>query len=618
MTDLGNGNNSSKLAMVFGESKNVVMEKQISAELHSEHSRNFDELEDSRSIVIRKAEIMAKQYNTWFLKTLFLFTAFICSLAYGLDSIIRSIYMTYAMNDYQTHSLSSTVDVISLMIAAIGQIFFAGLSDIFGRLSMFIVSIIFYVVGTVIQSQAYDVQRYAAGSIFYNVGLVGAMFQVGIILSDCSSLKWRLFYNFVPAWPALITVWISGNVIHVANPLEDWSWGIAMWAFIFPASCLPMIACMLHMKWKARNEPEWELLKSEKSFIQTHGVVRALVQIFWKLDVAGVLLLTVSVGCILVPLTIAGGVTTQWRSAKVIAPFILGFVLFPIFVYWESQVASAPLAPFKMLKDRGIWAPLWIMFLICFIYSMAAGYLYTVLIVAANESDLSTTRITSLYSFVAAIFSPILGVVVARSSRLKPFTLVGCALYFVTMGLFYHFRSGEDAGRGVIGAMVVWGLASCLYDYPIMIAMQTVTSHEHMATVTALNLTIFRIGGAVGSAVSGAIWTQTLYPQLLKTLGDPTLAEAAYDSPLSFILDYEWGSSVRSATVEAYRYVQKYEVLVGLVFVAPMFILTFFLRDPCLTDDHGQILEKGEYVKGNDDPITDWIYARFSGLKKQE
>ncbi|CAR21798.1 ARN family MFS transporter [Lachancea thermotolerans CBS 6340] len=600
----------------YGKANVVQTEKEFSHDSKNEPELG-DKLQITKRIVIRKAELMANQYDGWLLKSMFLFSAFICAFSYGLDSIIRSIYMTYAMNDYQTHSLLSTVSVISLTISAVAQIFFAGLSDVFGRLSMFIVAIMFYVVGTVIQSQAYDVQRYAAGSIFYYIGLVGSMFQVTLMLSDCSSLKWRLLYNFVPAWPALVTVWISGNVVHVANPEKNWSWGIAMWAFIFPATCLPIIGCLLHMRWKLRNNSEWKELQEEKTYFQTHGLVQTLKQLFWKLDVVGVLLFSVSTGCILIPLTIAGGASTHWRSAKVIAPLVLGSLLVPFFIYWESKLALVPLAPFKMLKDRGIWAPLLITFLICFIYMMAAGYLYTILLVAGNESSLSATRITSLYSFVAAVFSPVVGIFVARFSRLKPFAVFGCSLYFVTMALFYHFRGGTDTGKGVIGAMVVWGITSCFFNYPINISMQTVTSHENMATVTAFGLTIFRIGGAVGAAVSGAIWTQSLYPRLLKALGDPTLALEAYNMPLSFMLKHEWGTPARDAMIEAYRYVQKYEVLVGLIFVAPMFLLTFFLRDPPLTEDYGQKLEDDEYVK-HDDPITDWIAERFSSFKKHE
>lgn len=578
-----------------------------------------DNLKMTKSLVIRKAELMAKQYDTWTLRVVFLFSAFLCSFGYGLDSNIRDIYMTYAMNSYSTHSLVSTVDIISEVISAVAQLFFAGLSDVFGRLSLFIVSIIFYAVGTIIQSQAYDVQRYAAGTFFYNVGLVGAMLQVVLILSDNSSLKWRLLYTFVPAWPSIITTWVSGNVVSAANPEKNWSWSIGMWAFIFPLSCLPLIGCMLHMRWKVRNDPEWKELQNENSYYKSHGLVQMLVQLFWKLDVIGVMLLAVSVGCICVPLTLAGGVSSTWRNPKIIAPLVLGVVLFPIFVFWESKIALVPMAPFKLLKDRGIWAPLCIMFLVCFVYAMAADYLYTILLVAVNQTDLSATRIMNLYAFVTAIFSPFLSILVARSSRLKPYIVLGGALYFVTMGLFFHYRSGKDSDKGIIGGMVVWGFCSGLFDYPINVSIQTVTSHENMASVTALGYTIFSIGGAVASAISGAIWTQLLYPKLYSLMGDATLAEAAYESPLDFIDEYAWGTPIRNAMVEAYRYVQKYEVLVALVFTAPMFILSFFIRDPQLTEDVAQKLEREEYVETTQrDPISDWFADRFPKFSRRE
>lgn len=598
--------------------KAIEVEEKVEDQSSNEYKMR-DKMKMTKSLVIRKAELMAKQYDSWYLRSLFLFSAFICSFGYGLDSNIRDIYMTYAMNSYSTHSLVSTVGVISGVISAVAQLFFAGMSDVFGRLSLFILSIIFYIVGTVIQCQAYDVQRYAAGTFFYNVGLVGGMLQVVLILSDNSSLKWRLFYTFVPAWPSLITTWVGGNVVAAANPEDNWSWAIGMWAFIFPLSCLPLIGCMLHMRWKVRNDPEWKELQLEKSFYQTHGLMQTVVQLFWKLDVIGVLLLTASVGCICVPLTLAGGVSTTWQSPKIIAPLVLGFVLVPIFIFWESEAALVPMAPFKLLKDRGIWAPLWIMFLVCFVYAMAAGYLYTILLVAVDQTDLSATRIMNLYAFVTAIFSPFLGILVARSTRLKPYIVTGGALYFVTMGLFYHYRSGKDSDKGIIGGMVVWGICSGLFDYPINVSIQTVTSHENMASVTALGYTIFSIGGAVATSISGAIWTQLLYPKLFKLMGDADLAEAAYDSPFDFIAEYPWGTPLRDSMVEAYRSVQKYEVLVALVFTAPMFLLSFFIRDPVLTEDVAQHLDEGEYVQVDEsDPISDWVTAGFSKLKRRE
>ena len=303
-----------------------------------------------------------------------------------------------------------------------------------------------------IRDRAYDIQKYSAGSVFYYIGLVGVMLQITLFLSDNSSLKWRLFYSFVPAWPAIINMWVSGNIVEAANPIENWSWNIAMWAFIFPLSCIPLIACLLHMRWKASKTPEWKELQSEMTFYQSHGIVQTVVQLFWKLDIIGLLLLTVSMGCILIPLTVAGGVDSQWKRGKIIGPLVLGVFLVPVTIYWESKWATAPFAPFKLLKDRGVWAPMWIYFLVCFIYQMACGYLYTILLVSMDQSDLSATRIFNITSFVSAIFSPIFGFMVAKTGRLKMYMLFGCSLYFVVMGLFYRYRGGSDAAAGIIGA----------------------------------------------------------------------------------------------------------------------------------------------------------------------
>lgn len=552
----------------------------------------------------------------------FAFSAFVCGYGYGLDGNIRYIYTGYATSSYSEHSLLSTINVINAVVSAASQIIYARLSDVFGRLYLFISAIILYVVGTIIQSQAYDVQRYAAGAIFYNAGYVGVILILLIILSDFSSLKWRLLYQFAPTWPFIINTWIAGNVTSRANPIENWSWDIGMWAFIFPLSCIPIVLCMLHMQWVARKTSEWHALKDEKSYYQEHGFAKILVQLFWKLDVIGVILMGCSLGCILVPLTLAGGVKTTWNDSRLIGPFVLGFVLIPILWVWEYRVARDPIIPYKLVKDRGVWSSMGISFLIDFIYYMAADYLYTVMLVAVNESVKSATRISTLSSFVSVVASPFFGLIMTRCTRLKPFIMFGCCLWMLAMGLLYRFRGGRKSHSGIIGALCVWGLGTTLFTYPVTVSVQSAVSHENLATVTALNYILYKIGSAVGAAVSGAIWTQTLYKQVLKRMGDVTLATAAYTSPYTFIETYTWGTPQRVALMNAYRYVQRLETIVALVFCAPLIAFSLCLRDPKLTDTVAvENIEEGEYVDTKDnDPILDWFKkftSKFSSSKKE-
>ncbi len=114
---------------------------------------------------------------------------------------------------------------------------------------------------------------------------------------------------------------------------------------------------MLHMHRRTGNDPEWIKLQKEKTFYQKYGLWITLKDLFWKLDVVGVLLLTLCLGCILVPLILAGG----------FCPFVLGWVLIPILTYWEWKYSRFPLLPYKLVKYRGVWYAMAVSFLITFI-----------------------------------------------------------------------------------------------------------------------------------------------------------------------------------------------------------------------------------------------------------
>ena len=94
-TDYGNGSASDKgfHSGSVNEAKKITVDEKMVAEPLDEYGMP-DKLKVTKSLVIRKAELMAKQYDTWFLKSLFLFSAFLCSFGYGLDGNIRGIYMT--------------------------------------------------------------------------------------------------------------------------------------------------------------------------------------------------------------------------------------------------------------------------------------------------------------------------------------------------------------------------------------------------------------------------------------------------------------------------------------------------------------------------------------------
>lgn len=548
----------------------------LASETNQNHTSDVDSVLQEKSIGVVKAEILAQQWTPWYYKVILLISAFVCGYAYGLDSQVRYIFNTTATNSYSSHSLLTTVSVITSIAAAVCQPIYARLSDVFGRLEIFIVAVVFYIVGTVIESQAYDVQRYAAGSVFYQIGYSGVVLVLLLMMSDFSSLRWRLYYSFVPAYPFIINTWISGDVKSAVG--SNWSWGIGMWAFIFPLACIPLLCCMLHMRWKAGKTQEWAEFKQRQTKYQELGLVKFLVYLFWTLDIIGVVLLAVALGCLLGPLTLAGGVKSTWQDGNIIAPLVIGFVLFFVFVFWESKTKHA-IAPVHLLGNRGIWAGLYICFSYNLIFGIESSYLYSVLRIAVNESDKSATRISSLSSFVSTIGGFIFGLTVVYFKRLKFFMIFGISMWMVALGILLHFRSGLDAHAGIIGGMCLLGFGMTFFTYPVIVSIQACVSHEHMAVMTSLAYTIYRIGSAVGSAVSGAIWTQKLYKKILEHMSDTELATSAYQEPLTFIVTYTWETPERQALAQAYRELQFLLILVALCLCVPMIFCSLLLRD---------------------------------------
>lgn len=117
-----------------------------------------------------------------------------------------------------------------------------------------------------------------------------------------------------------------------------------MWAIIYPVSTIPLIAALWSAHRRAKKAGD---LSGYKTPYQMFGAKRLTVALFWQLDVIGIILLIAVFGLILVPFTIAGGIKTQWQTAHVIAPLVVGVCCIPAFVIWEKK-AQQPMVPFHV------------------------------------------------------------------------------------------------------------------------------------------------------------------------------------------------------------------------------------------------------------------------------
>ncbi|TQV92715.1 siderochrome-iron transporter (Sit1) [Cordyceps javanica] len=557
------------------------------------------------------ARIEAIAANMTMADRIIIFTgAFILAYAYGLDGGLRFNYQAYATDSFGKHSLLSTINVVRAVIAAAAQPTGAKLADIFGRVELLIFSVFCYTIGTIIEAASQNIGTFCAGSVIYQIGYTIVILLVEVIVADITTARARLFFSYIPALPFIINAWITGDIQASAHKHITWNWGIGMWAIIYPICALPLIISLtwVGIRDKVRERGLFSYLsqsfRSANPVAQTAGsnvVVRFFKfsnELFWALDGFGIILMIAVLGLILAPLTLAGGTAggtpPKWGSAGIIAPLVIGVCCIPVFVFWELH-APVPLVPFRLMKNRSVWAPFGIAIFLNFAWTMQADFLFTVLQVGFDFSVKATSRITLLYSFVSVIVGVCLGVVVFKVRRLKPFIIAGTCLFMVAFGLLIHFRgsvTADNAARaGVIGAQVVLGFAGGLFPYTTQASLQVQVPHEKMAVLTGIFLAMYNIGSALGYSVAGAMWTQLLPPELESRFApiNATMAQEAYSSPLTFILSYPIGTPERTAMIGGYQHIQRLLTITGISLCVPLIIFALLNRNVYLTDEQSLV-----------------------------
>lgn len=95
---------------------------------------------------------------------------------------------------------------------------------------------------------------------------------------------------------------------------------------------------------RAKNNGAFDTYKSPIRLLGARELAKML---FWQLDIVGVILIIAWLALILVPFTIAHGVQSQWKTAKVIAPLVVGVCCVPVWIFWERS-CKHPMIPFRV------------------------------------------------------------------------------------------------------------------------------------------------------------------------------------------------------------------------------------------------------------------------------
>lgn len=127
-----------------------------------------------------------------------------------------------------------------------------------------------------------------------------------------------------------------------------------------------------------------------------------------------------------------------------------------------------------------------------------------------------------------------------------------------------------------------------MISIPAQLGVQASIAHTDVAAVTAIFLTIIEIGGAVGSAISGAVWTGNLLPKLEKYLPPSSQVDAVtIFGNLTIAKSYLEGTAERVAIDRSYQETMDILLIIAVCLAVPLVPLSLVMRNYRL-DDIGQ------------------------------
>ncbi|PGH26901.1 hypothetical protein AJ80_01484 [Polytolypa hystricis UAMH7299] len=526
---------------------------------------------------VRKIEAISKTWTRNGLLVAYL-GIFLMACSTSLEGQTIQSLAAYATSSFSKHSLISTVLVVQNVINAVIKPPMAKVADVFGRFEAFYISVVIYVLGYIQMASSQNVQMYASAQIFYSAGNTGLQILQQVFIADSSTLLNRALFASLPDIPFLVTVWVGPMIASAILKNTSWRWGYGMWAIILPIAFLPLALSLYLNQQKAKR---LHLLKDKPW--KGRGIKHILRSAWYELDIFGLLLLSAGVSLILIPLTLAAHASGTWRNGGIISMLVIGGICLVAFPFWESckQLAPRPLLSLHLLKQRTAVAgcALAFFYFMAFYFSVQP-YLYSYLQVVQGQSVVTAGRLTQTFAWTSTVSAVAVSFLIKMTGRYRAFVTGGCCVYIIGLLLMLWNNKEGSSTIQILVIQIIIGSGAGLLNVPVQLGVQASASHQEVAAATAMFLTALEMGGAVGSAVSGAVWTSSIPKKLTKYLPSESQKDAKeIFGKLTKALSYPPGSPTRIAINRSYEETMGTLLRIAVLVTIPLIPLSLMMRN---------------------------------------
>jgi EmrB/QacA subfamily drug resistance transporter len=230
-----------------------------------------------------------------------------------------------------------------------------------------------------------------------------------------------------------------------------------------------------------------------------------------RIDYPGATVLALALVALVLMCTL-GGVNYKWLSPQIIGLGVATIVLVGVFAQVESRAAE-PVLPPRLFKNKVFSVTSAMGFVVGFGLFGAVTYLALFLQVVNGASPTgSGLQILPLMGglLITSIGS---GQAITRTGKYRAFPIVGT--FVMIIGLYLLSRMDSSTSRLASSAfMFVLGLGLGLVMQVLVLAVQNAVDYADLGVATS-GATLFRsIGGSVGTAILGSIFSSRLASQL--------------------------------------------------------------------------------------------------------
>ncbi|PCG98484.1 Major facilitator superfamily domain, general substrate transporter [Penicillium occitanis (nom. inval.)] len=530
--------------------------------------------EDAQSGV-KKIEAVTISWSRGSMFTVLILIWFLTLVNNMRASIVLSLF-PYATSSFQGHSLLTVITIVASTMTSAVYIPMAKALDLWGRAEGFLLMVCFCVLGMIILAASHNITTYCAGQVFYSVGFGGLAYSWDVLAADVTSLRNRgLAFAFTSS-PALISAFAGSKAAaEFLESVNNWRWGYGIWTIILPVFALPIYGMLAFNLRKA--ERQGIILRERKKW---RFDLESLWWVVTEFDLIGVVLFAGGFVVFLLPFTLASTAPHSWQTGYIIAMIVVGLVLLIIFGLYEVYLAPTPFLNNKFLIDRTIMGACFLDMTYQISYYCYANY-FTSFLQVVYETDVATAGyVSNTFSVVSFVFLFIAGWLVRTTGRFKWILWVCVPLYILGLGLMIHFRQPGGYIGYIVMCEIFFSVAGSVTILCVQLAALAAVDHQHVAAALSLLFVTGSMGDAVGSAISGAIWTNTFLPQLEKSLPESSMDNLylIYES-LPEQLSYPVGSPTRDAIVQAYGYAQARMLAAGTAFMVLGFVWVGIMRN---------------------------------------